>query len=88
MRIFAFLLSVVALIASVYFFITGFKWSLETTHLIYEAMLLTLIFICILGLVVNYPFNRTKKKFRTMIYNSYSVNRIRNKQFDSQYELS
>jgi uncharacterized membrane-anchored protein YitT (DUF2179 family) len=52
-------------------------------------MLLTLIFISILGIVISLPFEMFKRpKSHTFTYNSYSRERIRNKAFDSQFGMS
>ncbi|RZJ67810.1 MAG: hypothetical protein EOO50_04335 [Flavobacterium sp.] len=78
-------ISVVALIVSGYFFVVDFRISFEANYLIYMGMLLTLIFICILGILLSSPLvNRSKKRARTLIYNSYMRERTRNKSFDSQ----
>ena len=81
--------SALALIASTYFFAVDFRLSFETNYLVYMGMLLTLIFISILGIVINLPFAMFKRpKARTFSYNSYSRERIRNKAFDSQFGMS
>jgi len=77
--------SALALLASTYFFTVDFRLSAEGNYLIYMGMLLTLIFISILGIVINLPIAKLRKpKARTFMYNSYSRERIRNKSFDSQ----
>lgn len=83
------IISALALVASTYFFAVDFRLSFETNYLIYMGMLLTLIFISVLGIVINLPFARFKRpKARTFSYNSYSRDRIRNKSFDSQFGMS
>ena len=89
MKALSLIISVVALAVSGYFFVADFRFSFETEYLIYMGMLLTLIFICILGIVVNSPLvRRSRKKVKTIIYNSYSRERIKNKSFDSQFGMS
>lgn len=88
MKSLSLLISVVALVVSGYFFVVDFRISFETNYLIYMGMLLTLMFICILGIVLNSPLvSRSKKKARTIIYNSYMRERIKNKSFDSQFGM-
>lgn len=83
------LISALALVASTYFFAVDFRLSSESNYLIYMGMLLTLIFISILGIVINLPLAKFKRpKTRTFTYNSYSRERIRNKSFDSQFGMS
>lgn len=85
MKSLSLLISVVALVVSGYFFVVDFRISYETNYLIYMGMLLTLIFICVLGIVLNSPLvTRSRRKARTIIYNSYMRERIKNKSFDSQ----
>lgn len=88
MKSLSLLVSVVALVVSGYFFVVDFRISFETNYLIYMSMLLTLMFICILGIVLNSPLvSRSKKKAKTIIYNSYMRERIKNKSFDSQFGM-
>lgn len=88
MRTASLILSVLALGVSGYFFVTDFQLSSEANYLIYMGMLLTLIFICILGIVVSSPLvHKSRKRVKTIIYNSYSRERIRNKSFDSQFGM-
>lgn len=87
MRTFSFFLSAFALVASVYFLVTDFLWTSDSNHLIYMGMLLTLVFICILGLIVTSPF-KARRRMKNLIYNSYSNHRIRNKEFDRHFKFS
>lgn len=89
MKTLSLITSTLALCVATYFFVSDFKFSTESNYLIYMSMLLILMFICILGIVINLPMiNSQRKKVRTLIYNSYSEKRIRNKSFDSQFEIS
>jgi hypothetical protein len=52
------------------------------------SMLVILMMICIVGVLINMPLIfRSRRKVRSIIYNSYSKERIRNKNFDSQFEI-
>jgi len=89
MKSVSFIISALALVASIYFFAVDFRLSGESNYLIYMGMLLTLIFISILGIVVSLPLGKFgRPKSRTFSYNSYSRDRIRNKAFDSQFGMS
>lgn len=89
MKTLSFLLSALAFAASGYFFISDFRISSESNYLIYMGMLVTLMFICVLGLIWNLPdFLKGKKRLKSFTYNSYSPERIRNKSFDRQLGLS
>lgn len=88
MKSLSLIISSIVLVIAGYFFIADFKYSTEPNYLIYMSMLLILMFICILGIVINLPMIRTgRKKVRTLIYNSYSNKRIKNKSFDSRFEI-
>ncbi len=88
MKTLSLIISSIALCVATYFFASDFKFSTESNYLIYMSMLLILMFICILGIVINLPIiNLQRKKVRTLIYNSYSEKRIRNKSFDSRFEI-
>lgn len=89
MKSVSFIFSVLALLASIYFFAVDFRLSSESSYLIYMGMLLTLIFISVLGIVFSLPLSWLKRpKTRSFMYNSYSRDRIRNKAFDSQFGMS
>ncbi len=89
MKSVSFFFSALALVASTYFFAVDFRLSAESNYLLYMGMLLTLIFISILGIVISLPFELFKRpKSHTFTYNSYSRERIRNKAFDSQFGMS
>ncbi|RZJ71820.1 hypothetical protein [Flavobacterium sp.] len=89
MKSVSFIISALALVASIYFFTVDFRLSSESNYLIYMGMLLTLIFISILGIVVSLPLAKIgRPKTRSFSYNSYSRERIRNKTFDSQFGMS
>ncbi|HEX8270250.1 MAG TPA: hypothetical protein VF581_10200 [Flavobacterium sp.] len=88
MKSLSLLISSIVLVIAGYFFTVDFKYSSESNYLIYMSMLLILMFICILGIVINLPMiNTGRKKVRTLIYNSYSDKRIKNKSFDSRFEI-
>ncbi len=89
MKSLSLIISIIALFVSGYFFAVDFRISTETNYLIYMGMLITLMFICVLGIILNSPLvNKGKKKVKTLIYNSYSKERVKNKNFDSQFGMS
>ncbi|RYG40454.1 MAG: hypothetical protein EOO01_27290 [Chitinophagaceae bacterium] len=88
MKAFSFALSALAFLTSGYFFVSEFRVTGESNHVIYMGMLFTLMIICVLGLIINIPdFMKAKRRVRGFSYNSYSPQRIRNKSFDSQLGL-
>ncbi|HEX8562661.1 MAG TPA: hypothetical protein VF676_06755 [Flavobacterium sp.] len=88
MKSLSLIISSVVLLLAGYFFATDFQYSTESNYLIYMSMLVILMSICILGIIINLPMLRVgRKKVRTLIYNSYSNKRIKNKSFDSRFEI-
>ena len=88
MKVISLTLSIAVFVASAYFFITDFTLSSETNYMIYMALLVVLMLICIVGVMINLPvLLRERRKMKTLIYNSYSQKRIRNKEFDSSFEI-
>ncbi len=88
MKSLSLIISTIVLVIAGYFFIVDFRYSTESNYIIYMSMLVILMFICILGIVINLPILRLgRKKVHTLIYNSYSDKRVKNKNFDSRFEI-
>jgi membrane protein DedA with SNARE-associated domain len=88
MKTLSLIMSVVVFVASGYFFVTDFRESAELNYLIYMSLLVTLMLICIVGVMINLPMIlRQRRKVKTLIYNSYSSKRIPNKEFDKQLSI-
>lgn len=88
MKILSLLLSIAVFFTSGYFLITDFRASTEMNYIIYMSLLVILMMICVVGVLINLPLIfRSRRKVRTLIYNSYSKQRIRNKSFDQSFEM-
>lgn len=88
MKSLSLIISSIVLIIAGYYFVVDFRYSTESNYIIYMSMLVILMFICILGIVINLPMLRMgRRKVRTLIYNSYSNKRVKNKSFDSRFEI-
>lgn len=88
MKLLSLILSSLVFMISAYFFVVDFKLSAEMNYIVYMSMLLILMCICIIGMVVNVSLIRIgRKRVNTLIYNSYSQKRIKNKSFDRQFEI-
>jgi hypothetical protein len=88
MRTLILTLSTVVFSVSGYFLITDFKISNETNFNIYLCLLIILMLICIVGILINLPLVLLeRKKYRPMIYNSYSNKRTKNNSFDSNFRF-
>lgn len=89
MKTLSLILSIVVFFTAGYFFIVDFTKSTETNYLIYMALLVILMLICIIGVMINLPLIlRHRRQMKMLIYNSYSKKRIRNKEFDRQFGIS
>lgn len=88
MKIATLILSIVVFFGSGYFLITDFRPSLEMNYILYMSLLVILMLICIVGILINYPYLvQQRRKVKTIIYNSYSNKRVLNKEFDRQYGM-
>lgn len=88
MKIATLILSIVVFFGSGYFLITDFRPSLEMNYILYMSLLVILMLICIVGILINYPYLvQQRRKVKTIIYNSYSNKRVLNKDFDRQYGM-
>jgi hypothetical protein len=70
-----------------YYFISSLRYSTDMNYIIYMCTWLILIMISFIGIVYNFPPLRQHRHVRNLIYNSYSANRIRNKEFDRNYHI-
>ena len=88
MKIATLILSMVVFFGAGYFLITDFAPSLEMNHILYMSLLVILMLICIVGILINYPYLvQQRRNVKTIIYNSYSNKRVLNKEFDRQYGM-
>lgn len=71
-----------------YYFAKNLRYSTDMNYIIYMSTWLVLILISLVGIVYNFPALRShKSRVRSLIYNSYSNNRIRNKEFDRHFHI-
>lgn len=71
-----------------YYFASSLRPSTDMNYIIYMSTWVVLILISLLGIIYTFPALRSHKRhMRNLIYNSYSSNRIRNKEFDRHYHL-
>lgn len=79
-------LSVFFLMVFGYVFSNNIQDSNDTNYLIFMALLIISMLICIVIFILNFPnINRNKRRFKSLIYNSYSERRVKNDGFDKQY---
>ena len=83
MKTFTLILSTSLLFFFSYVFFTNFKSSNEINYLLFMILLLVSISICIISCVICvYQLIYSKKRSKTLHYNSYSERRIKNSEFD------
>ncbi len=88
MKIVSLILSLLVFGASGYFFVNDFTNSTEINYLIYMSLLVILMLICVVGVLINLPYIiKQRRKVKNLVYNSYSERRIRNREFDRQFEM-
>lgn len=88
MKKFLLIISLAVFAFSGYYFASSLRYSTDMNYIIYMSTWLVLILISLIGIVYNLPaMLHHKRQVRNLIYNSYSSNRIRNKEFDRQYHI-
>jgi len=71
-----------------YYFASNIEYSTDLNYIIYMSIWMVLILISIVGIISNFPaIKSSKKHVRNLMYNSYSERRIRNKEFDSHFQI-
>jgi len=88
MKNFILIISLGVFAFSAYYFTANLQYSTDLNYIIYMSTWLVLILISIVGIVSHFSiFKNHKKQVRNLMYNSYSRHRIRNKEFDSQFNM-
>ncbi|MDR6967040.1 membrane protein DedA with SNARE-associated domain [Flavobacterium arsenatis] len=89
MKTLSLILSIAVFFTAGYFFVVDFTASTETNYLIYMALLVILMLICVVGVMINLPMIlRRRREMKVLIYNSYSKKRVQNREFDRQFGIS
>ena len=88
MKYLTLLISAIVFAFSGYYFASNLKYSTDLNYIVYMLTWLVLMLISIIGIVYNVPaLSRKKRRFRNLIYNSYSERRIRHKEFDEKFHI-
>lgn len=88
MKNLALIVSAIVFVFSGYYFVSNLKYSNDLNYIVYMLTWLVLAFISLIGIVYNVPaLNRRKRRFRNLIYNSYSERRIKHKEFDEKFHI-
>jgi membrane protein DedA with SNARE-associated domain len=88
MKNLALVLSAIVFAFSGYYFGSNLKYSTDLNYIVYMLTWLILMFISLIGIVYNVPaLSRRKRRFRNLIYNSYSERRIKHKEFDEKFHI-
>ena len=82
------LISTIVFVFSGYYFASNLRYSTDLNYIVYMSTWLVLMLISLIGIVYNIPaLNRRKRRFKNLIYNSYSEKRIRHKEFDEKFHI-
>ncbi|MBC7607525.1 MAG: hypothetical protein H7199_11305 [Burkholderiales bacterium] len=88
MKFISLIISVIVFVFSGFYFSTNLKYSNDLNYIVYMLTWLILLFISVIGIVYSIPaLNRRKRRFRNLIYNSYSERRIKHKEFDEKFHI-
>lgn len=74
MKLFSLILSVIVFFGSLYFFVLKVSEVDSLNDLIYVSLLVTLMAICVVGVIINWEFFRKKRNNNLILFvtNSYS----------------
>lgn len=77
MKLFSLVLSITVFFISLYFFIIKIPFIDSLNDIIYISLLVTLMAICILGVIINWDFFRAKKRKKIILFvaNNFSKKR-------------
>ncbi len=82
------LISTIVFAFSGCYFASNLRYSTDLNYIVYMSTWLVLMLISLIGIVYNIPaLNRRKRRFKNLIYNSYSERRIRHKEFDEKFHI-
>lgn len=88
MKNIALIISGIVFIFSGYYFGNNLKYSTDLNYIVYMLTWFVLVLISLIGIIYNIPaLNNRKKRFRNLIYNSYSDRRIKHKEFDEKFHI-
>jgi len=89
MKEISFILSLTVLTISGYFFVTDFNISAGINQIIYTALLLILMLVCIVGLLLTLPsILKDRRKAARVVYGKLSEKIKKSKRFELQFETS
>lgn len=83
MKTFTLILSTILLFLFSYVFFTNFNSTSQVNYLLYLAIVLVSMAVCIISSIICvYQLVNSKKRSKMLHYNSYSERRIKNSEFD------
>ena len=89
MKTLSLLVSITVFTVSGYFFVSDFRYSGETNHLIYMSLLIVLMLICVIGILINMPLiTKEKRRMKVLVYNKFSQRTVKTKKFNIGLETS
>ena len=75
MKLFSLVLSVIVFFVSLYFFIIKVPYIDSFNDIIYVSLLVTLMAICIVGVIINWEFFRSKNRGNLVLFVSNNFSR-------------
>lgn len=68
MKLFSLILSVIMFFVALYFFVMKIAYVDSLDEIIYISLLVTLMAICIIGVIINWEFFRRRRKNRVVLF--------------------
>ncbi len=75
MKLFSLVLSVIVFFVSLYFFVIKVSYIDSFNDIIYVSLLVTLMAICIVGIIINWEFFRSKNQGNLVLFVSNNFSR-------------
>ncbi len=89
MKLLSLILSLTVLNISAYFFVTDFNISADFNQIIYSALLLILMLVCIVGVLLTLPsILKERKAAARIVYSRFSEKIKKSNNFELQFETS
>jgi len=75
MKLFSLLLSIIVFFVTCFFLVNDFKYSIEMNHIIYMTLLVVLLFIAIVGILINFNYLLEQREKINNIFSENNFNR-------------
>jgi hypothetical protein len=75
MKLFSLLLSIIVFFVTCFFLVNDFEYSFEVNHIIYMTLLVVLLFIAVVGILINFNYLLEQREKINNIFSENNFNR-------------